>query len=106
MATLFGLRKCLRGARPHHRGFEMDSHTSRPRVRFKLPTESYRRSLRICRLHAEICERLRGRLEQGDEPRSVRSSSSLIATTHISLDEVFGRGSRYGSLKSVPKPPT
>ena len=43
----------------------------RSRLRFELPAPSRRRVLRTRGLEGEVCERLRGCVEQGDEQRSL-----------------------------------
>ena len=43
----------------------------RSRLRFELPAPRPRRGLRIRGLEGEVCERLRGGVEQGDEQRSL-----------------------------------
>src|SRR3974377_1875632 len=50
----------------------MDRHACRPDLRFALAAAGARGSLCLRGLEGEVCERLRGCLEQGDEPRSLR----------------------------------
>ncbi len=62
----------IRGARPENERGQVDCHPCRPDLRFALPAPGPRRSLRVRGLAGEVCARLRGRLDQGDEPRSLR----------------------------------
>ena len=50
---------------------QVDRHPCRSRLRFELPAPSRRRVLRTRGLEGEVCERLRGGVEQGDEQRSL-----------------------------------
>ena len=50
----------------------MDSHACRPDLRLALAAAGTRGSLCVERLEGNVCERLRGGVEQGDERRSLR----------------------------------
>ena len=54
---------------------QVDRHPRRPDLRFALAAPCPRGSLCILGLEGEVRERLRGGVDQGDEPRSLRSSS-------------------------------
>ena len=70
--TLQRLRRCVRGARPEDQPGQVDRHPCRPDLRFALATARPRGSLCILGREGEVRERLRGGVEQGDEPRSLR----------------------------------
>src|SRR5512141_3427637 len=50
----------------------MDRHPRRPRLRLELSAAGALRGLRLRRRQGDLRPRLRGRLAQGDEPRSLR----------------------------------
>ena len=60
------------GRVPGHGRGQVDRHRSRPRLRCELPASSDRRGLRVRRLEGEVRARLRRRVGQGHEPRSLR----------------------------------
>src|SRR5579859_7549704 len=59
----------------------MDWHPRRSPLRFELPTPGTRRSLCIERFEGDVCEGLRGCMEQGHEPRSLRPCVSAAKRT-------------------------
>ncbi len=68
-----GSESVYRGARPQDQRGQVDRHPCRPDLRFALAAPRPRRSLCVRRLAGEVCERLRRGVDQGDEPRSLRS---------------------------------
>ena len=74
-------RRRLRGARPQDRCGQVDRHPRRPGLRFALAAPRLRGSLCVRGLEGEVREGLRGRLDQGDERRSLRPSP-LSADRH------------------------
>ena len=62
------IRRRVRGARPRDEQDQVDRHACRPDLRFELRAARPRGSLCVRRLEGEVCERLRGCVEQGDEP--------------------------------------
>ena len=67
-------RAPLRGSRSRHGRGQVDRHRRRPRLRFELPAPRPRGGLRMRRREGEVRARLRGRVEQGHESRSLRSA--------------------------------
>ena len=65
-------RERVRGSGSRHRRGQVDRHRGRPRLRFELPAAGHLGGLRVPRREGEVRARLRGRVEQGDEPRPVR----------------------------------
>ena len=63
-----GSRGRVRGARSQDRRTQVDRHPCRPHLRFELPAPGPGGSLRKCGLAGEVRARLRGGVEQGDEP--------------------------------------
>ena len=55
---------------------QVDGHGRRSCLRFQLPAPRHRGSLCVRRLEGGVCEGLRGCVEQGDEPRSLRPGLS------------------------------
>ena len=66
------LRSRVRGTRPQDEPGQVDRHPCRPDLRFALAAACSRGSLCMLGLEGEVRERLRGGVEQGDEPRSLR----------------------------------
>src|SRR5258708_2977899 len=66
------VRSGLRRTRPQDERAEVDRHACGPDLRFALPVTSLRGSLWGRGLQGEVCEGLRGGVDQGDEQRSVR----------------------------------
>ncbi len=62
----------LRRSRSSHRRGQVDRHRRRPGLRLELPAPGARGGLRQRRLEGEVRARLRGRVGQGHEPRSLR----------------------------------
>src|SRR5205814_4515660 len=62
----------VRGTRPEDEPGQVDRHPCRSDLRFALSVARPGRSLCLRRLEAEVCERLRGGMGQGDGERSVR----------------------------------
>ena len=67
-----GGRERLRGARLQVERRALDGDARRPDLRVALAAARLRGSLRVLGLEGEVREGLRGGLEQGDEPRSLR----------------------------------
>ena len=66
-------RERVRGTRPQDRQAEVDRHPCRPHLRFELAScAPSRKSMRQDDAQAEVRDRLRGGLDQGDERRSLR----------------------------------
>src|SRR5699024_4116574 len=61
-----------RGPGSRHRCTQMDGHRRRPRLRIELAIARPGRGARVCRFRGGVRPRLRGRVGQGDEPRTVR----------------------------------
>src|SRR5688572_10461359 len=59
----------------------MDGHAGRSRLRLRLPPARVGGSLRLCRRAEEVRAGLRRRLEQSDEPRSLRSCVGADVST-------------------------
>src|ERR1700756_3587274 len=75
MAAIYGVQwrwNRLRGARPEDERAEVDRQPCRPDLRFALPAASPGGGLCVRRLEGEVCERLRGGVDQSDEQRSLR----------------------------------
>ena len=66
------LRWRVRGARPQDERGQVDRHARRPDLRFALAAARPRGSLCVRGLEGEVREGLRGGVDQGDEPRSLR----------------------------------
>jgi catalase-peroxidase len=62
-------RRQLRRHRPRHGRGKVHRHPHRPHLRVQLPTESLGGGLCLSRLQGKVRQRLRHRLDQGDEPR-------------------------------------
>ena len=62
----------LRGARSRDGRAQVDRHARRPRLRLELAAPGHRGSLCIRRRTGEVRARLRGGVDQGDEPRPLR----------------------------------
>ena len=62
----------LRGPRSPDGRAEVDCQPRRPRLRLELPAPCNRGGLRVRRREGEVRARLRGRVGQGHEPRSIR----------------------------------
>ena len=65
-------REPLRRSGPRHRRAQVDRHRHGPHLRCELRTPRHRRGLRLRRRPGQVRARLRHRVEQGHEPRSVR----------------------------------
>src|ERR1019366_6751590 len=76
MAAVRWLGRRVRGARPEDERAQVDRHTCRPDLRFELRAARPCGSLWERGLSGEVRERLRGGLDQGDEPGSLRSRLS------------------------------
>src|SRR5208283_6047888 len=63
----------------------MDRHPRRSCLRFELPAPGNRGSLCMRRLEGGVCEGLRGCVEQGDEPRSLRPCLSSAEKRAVNL---------------------
>ncbi len=61
-------RRRFRGARSRDRRSKVDRHPCRPRLRFELPAAGSGRGVRKRGRAKEVCPRLCGGLDQGDEP--------------------------------------
>src|SRR5271156_7075094 len=59
----------------------MDRHSRRPSLRFALTASGNRGGLCMRRLEGAVCEGLRGCVEQGDEPGSLRPCLSSAKAT-------------------------
>ena len=66
------LRRGVRGPRPEDQPAQVDRHPRRSHLRLALPAPRPRGGLRVRGREGEVRERLRGRVDQGDEPRSLR----------------------------------
>ena len=66
------LGRRVRGARPEDERGQVDRHPCRPDLRFALPAARPRGSLCVRGFEGEVRERLRGGVDQSDEPRSLR----------------------------------
>ena len=75
------LRRRVRGPRPQDEGGQVDRHEGRPDLRLALAAARVRGSVCVCGLEGEVREGLRGGLDQGDEPRSLRSRLTAAAKT-------------------------
>ena len=62
-----GFHGCLRGARPEDQRAEMDRHARRSDLRFALAAARARAKSMRAGLEGEVCEGLRGGVDQGDE---------------------------------------
>src|SRR6266480_3010231 len=72
MAAVSWLRRRVRGPRPQDERAQVDGHACRPDLRFAFPAAGPGGSLCVCGREGEVCERLRGGVDQGDESRSLR----------------------------------
>src|SRR5260370_14598652 len=72
MRALPGRVRRVRGPRPEDGRGQVDRHPCRPDLRFALAAARPRGSLCVRGLEGEVRERLRGSMDQGDEPRSLR----------------------------------
>ncbi len=77
----------VRRPRPRHRQAQVDGDARRPRIRLQFAVAGAGRSLCAARCRQEVRARLRRRLGQGDEPRSLRQMSEGRTAT---LDLRFG----------------
>ena len=82
MAAVRRLRRRVRGARPEDERGQVDRHPCRPDLRLALPAPGPRGSLCVRGLEGEVRERLRGGVDQGDEPGPLRPR--LIAAGRLS----------------------
>ncbi len=78
MAAVRWLGRRVRGARPEDKRGQVDRHTCRPDLRFELRAARPRGSLCVRGFQGEVCERLRGGVDQSDEPRSLRPRLSAL----------------------------
>ena len=76
-----GNRGRVPGSRPGQRFRPLDGHTGRPDLRGELRAAGPRRGLRHQRRRTEVRRRFRRRVDQGDEPRSVRHRLTRPITT-------------------------
>src|SRR5579862_4881320 len=86
----------------------MDRHPCRPHLRLELPAPGSSGSLCMRRLEGGVCEGLRGSVEQGHEPRSLRLSLSMAekgrstpALCHphlVTIEPMFAGGSLLRAL--------
>ena len=91
----------VRGSRSRDRRAQVDRQPRRPRLRVELPAPCTRGGLRERRLAAEVRARLRGRVGQGHEPRSLRPR--LIPTSRsafVGRPERPRSGDRFPSIRS------
>src|SRR5204863_7938607 len=72
MAALLRLCRRIRGARPKDERAQVDRRAGRPDLWFALAAARTRGSLCVRRLAGEVCDRLRGGVDQGDEPGPLR----------------------------------
>src|SRR5438876_6477199 len=72
MAAVRWLRRRVRGPRPQDEPTQVDGHACRPDLWFAFPAAGPGGSLCVCGREGEVCERLRGGVDQGDESRSLR----------------------------------
>src|ERR1700683_252532 len=72
MAAVCWLGWRVRRTRPENEPGQVDRHAGRSALRFELRAARPRGSLWMRGLPGEVCERLRGGMGQGDEPRSLR----------------------------------
>ena len=80
---------------------QVDRHPRRPDLRFALAAARPRGSLCMRRLEGEVRERLRGGVDQGDEPRSLRPRLSLHREENCqNLFPLFGLAKPEGSFSA------
>ncbi len=72
MAAVRRVRRPVRGARPQDQRGQVDRHPCRPDLRLALAAAGAGGSLCVRGFEGEICERLRGGVDQGDEPGPLR----------------------------------
>src|SRR6266436_3796585 len=94
MAAVRWNRRRVRRARPEDEPGQVDRHPCRPDLRFALATACPRGSLCVHGLQGEICERFRGRVDQGDGPRSLRrrltsAETRAVKTRFCGLDRTI-----------------
>src|SRR5690349_16786476 len=68
----------------------MDGDCRRPRVRLAWPAARHRRGLRLGRRQGAVRARLRRRLDQGHEPRSVRPAPQLKRAIRATAPRAHG----------------
>jgi hypothetical protein len=96
MAGVCWVRRRVRGTRPQDERGQVDRHACRPDLRFALSAPGPRGSLCVRGLEGEVCERLRGGVDQGDERRSLRpclisaERSSFEGFWSAATNRIFG----------------
>src|SRR5579864_9129404 len=89
--------------RPQDRRTQVDGNPRRPSLRLELAAPSNRGSLWLRGLQGEVCERLRGGVEQGDEPRPLRpclSSAEREMSAALQQAIAVGQGQTVSKLRS------
>ena len=94
------LGRRIRGARPEDERGQVDRHACRPDLRFALSAARPRGSLCVRGLQGEVRERLRGGVDQSDEPRSLRPQLSSAKKKAVNFAPVplFGSVERSRDL--------
>src|SRR5258705_9958004 len=81
MAAVRRLRRRVRGTRPQDERGQVDRHACRSHLRLELPAARPRGSLCVRGLEGEVCEGLRGGMDQGDESGPLRCRLNLATTS-------------------------